>query len=564
MAASPLAAALLGGEGGSGFTDPTAAAAMPDIQLGQALQQGSLSTAPASPWQAVARLGQALAGGYIQKSALSDLAKAYAHTADNMAQIFPEGTPVGNMLRSKDPTVRMMGMQQAGKAAIIGQEGYGLSAGEARYQGPVKIASSDQPQSAEGKKIKDAAALAASGNRPAANAITSTISKEGQIGETGVAAPPVPLSAPRFGGMNSVVGAGPGGPGTPSAVPPQRPAGVPLTAPNLIAGAGPGGPNAGVPLSAPQVQAQNVKPPSGPVPTNLQPAIPQPTPDQMSAAKQFLGKKLQQVADSGITNPSATGVSATAAPSLPAQIAASKAEQAEATKTVEANAKYYDSLHRGLSGSAMIAAQQKQNIDLLRQVAASPNFKPGVGSDQATQLQRIASQFGINPAGAAPREIFNQVAARVLADQMSGIKSMASETGEAGGRIFKPMLDLEEKANITPEDSLEGIKAKLNLLDHAGDLMMKWGDKADDYIKDHGKLDAGFDKALRADIAQARIPNIVPTTSAGAGSTKAGGAGGATGATAAPAGPAVGYVHNGYKFLGGDPNKQASWEKVTP
>jgi hypothetical protein len=164
----------------------------------------------------------------------------------------------------------------------------------------------------------------------------------------------------------------------------------------------------------------------------------------------------------------------------------------------------------------MIAAQQKQNIDLLRQVAASPNFTPGAGSDQALAMQRIAAQLGLKTEGAAPREIFNQVAARVLADQFSGLKSMASETGETGGRIFKPMLDLEEKANITPQDTAAGIKAKLNLLDKAGDLMMKWGDKADDYIKEHGKLDPGFDKALRADVAQARIPNIVPEAKASA------------------------------------------------
>jgi len=177
--------------------------------------------------------------------------------------------------------------------------------------------------------------------------------------------------------------------------------------------------------------------------------------------------------------------------------------------SAEAGAKYYDSLHKGLAGSAMIAAQQKQNIDLLRQVASSPNFIPGAGSDAALGLQRLAAQFGINTQGAAPREIFNQVATRILADQISGIKSMASETGETGGRIFKSMLDLEEKANITPQDTMAGIKAKLDLIDNAGNLMMKWGDLADDYVKEHGRLDPGFDKTLRKEISGARIPNAV-------------------------------------------------------
>ncbi len=200
-------------------------------------------------------------------------------------------------------------------------------------------------------------------------------------------------------------------------------------------------------------------------------------------------------------------------------IQANEAAQAGAKKSAEegavTSAKYYDAVHRGLAGSAMIAAQQKQNIDALRQISSSPDFTSGTFSDSALAMQRLAASVGINPTGAAPRELFNQLAAKVLADQFSGLKSMASETGEAGGRIFKPMLDIEEKANITPDDTQAGINAKLNLLDHAGNLMMKYGDLADDYIKDHGKLDAGFDKAIRKEIAGSRLPDVVPQANAG-------------------------------------------------
>lgn len=203
-----------------------------------------------------------------------------------------------------------------------------------------------------------------------------------------------------------------------------------------------------------------------------------------------------------------------------AAIQAEEARQAGAKKAAETagetGAKYYDSLHKGLTGSGMISAQQKQNIDLLRQVAASPDFTPGPAGDLALAYQRMAAGLGINPEGAAPRELFNQVATRILADQISGIKSMASETGETGGRIFKSMIEMEEKANITPEDSAAGINAKLNLIDTAGNLMMKWADMADDYASKHGgRLDAGFDKELRAEIGKARIPNAVPQAPGG-------------------------------------------------
>jgi hypothetical protein len=189
----------------------------------------------------------------------------------------------------------------------------------------------------------------------------------------------------------------------------------------------------------------------------------------------------------------------------------------ERSAQMKADVKYYDTLHRGLAGSGHIAAQQKQNVDILRQVAASPNFIPGAGSDLALAYQRIAAQFGINPKGAAPREIFNQVAAKILQDQFAGMKTMSAETGEQGGRLFKSMLDIEEKANITSADSLDGVKAKLDIIDKTGDLMMGWADLADDYKIKHGRLDAGFDKALRADIAKGRVPKVVPQSGGAAG-----------------------------------------------
>jgi hypothetical protein len=211
--------------------------------------------------------------------------------------------------------------------------------------------------------------------------------------------------------------------------------------------------------------------------------------------------------------PTANVVASPVSPQTQAKIdySTNLAGQRKAAETTgEADAKYYDSLHKGLTGAANIAAQQKVNIDLLKQIASSPNFMPGAGSDAALQLQRWTSAFGINPNGAAPAEVFRQVAARVLADQFSGLKSAAAQTGETGARIFAPMLAMEEKANIVPQDSLPGIKAKINILDKAGDYAMKWGNMADDYKARNGRLDPGFDKSIRNEIAGARIPSALP------------------------------------------------------
>jgi hypothetical protein len=199
------------------------------------------------------------------------------------------------------------------------------------------------------------------------------------------------------------------------------------------------------------------------------------------------------------------------------------------TKAAEQTAtdvKYYDSLHHGHTGTGFIAAQQKQNIDMLRQVAENQNFTPGAGSHLALLYQRAAAQLGINPTGAAPRELFDQVASRILADQFSGMKTMAAETGEAGARVFKSMLDIEEKAIPSADDSLEGIKSKLNFLDKTGDLFKKWADRADEYKLLHGSLDANFEKQMRSDIAKSRLDNVLPKESSKASASKPSGPGG--------------------------------------
>jgi len=55
------------------------------------------------------------------------------------------------------------------------------------------------------------------------------------------------------------------------------------------------------------------------------------------------------------------------------QSAAAKSGAEEQAKT---DVKYFDTLYKGITGSGTIAAQQKQNIDILRQIADSKDFTP--------------------------------------------------------------------------------------------------------------------------------------------------------------------------------------------
>lgn len=572
MAASPLAAALLGAENNPGaFLDPTIAAATPELQLGQSLISQGMSTAPASPWQALARVAQAGAGSYLQRSAVSDLAKAYAHSAENAAATLPDGHPLRAALTSSDPFVRMQGLQAYQKGLTLLSEPSNLSPGQQRFSGSTPIAENTNPQTEPAKLQLDL-------ERAKARQAISGIESGGNYGQVG----PQTKTGDRAYGKYQVMGAN---------IPQwtQEVLGKPMTPQQFLAN--------------PQAQdavfdakfgqyAQKYGPDgaarawfageggmNNPNARDVLGTTVQKYADRFNAAMGGQGAAPPTVAPQGASGAAAmptAGAPATSVPSNPlqgaldTQAAAAGAKKAAeeaaessfagpkktAEASAEANAKYYDSLHRGLAGSAMIAAQQKQNIDLLRQVAASPNFVPGAGSDAALQMQRLAAQFGIKTQGAAPREIFNQVAARILSDQISGIKSMASETGEQGGRIFKPMLDLEEKANITPEDTLEGIKAKLNLLDHAGDLMMKWGDMADDYMKANGKLDPGFDKQIRSEISKARIPNAVP--GGGAAKENAGAGAEAPASGGVKVEPAARYK----ELVAGGMNKQQAFAKM--
>ncbi len=108
---------LLSG-GGTDYSDPAALAA-PQIKLAQAMMQSGLDTSPVGhPLQAVARMAQAGLGGVVQGNAVSDLAKAYAGTAEGLAKSLEKtapGHPLIAALRSPDPNVRMMAVKEGVK-----------------------------------------------------------------------------------------------------------------------------------------------------------------------------------------------------------------------------------------------------------------------------------------------------------------------------------------------------------------------------------------------------------------------------------------------------------------
>lgn len=212
MAANSLTAALLGGQGGNEAAmygmDPAVAAATPDLQLGQALIQGGLSTAPASPWQALARVAQAGTGAYLKQGAISDLAKAYSGSSEHMAQVFDQVSKnpnniVSQLLRSPDPLVRMQGMQMAQKAGLQLNEPQDVRPGNQVVQpgAPGPAATNTNARSPVGITAEDAQRAVTTNPAavvPLGRDITKATSMEGgyQPPPTGIPGQPAPPSGP--------------------------------------------------------------------------------------------------------------------------------------------------------------------------------------------------------------------------------------------------------------------------------------------------------------------------------------------------------------------------------
>ena len=88
--------------------DPTVAAAMPRLQLAQALMQEGTSTAPVSGGAlgGLARLTQALTGNYVFDKAAEGMQGAYKNLGPQLAATLPENHPLIPALTSPDPIVR--------------------------------------------------------------------------------------------------------------------------------------------------------------------------------------------------------------------------------------------------------------------------------------------------------------------------------------------------------------------------------------------------------------------------------------------------------------------------
>lgn len=170
MPISPLAAAYMTGQGGGGndlamlgMVDPALLQAQPELQLAQGMEQQGISDAPAYPGQAIARALQGVIGAGLQKSAISDLGRAYAGTPQTVAAILEKeqpNNPAIGLLKSNNPMAVMIGLQMAQKTIPIQAEGQRLGPNQVLVNGGPNPTAAGSPQLGGAAAAQEAAGRA--------------------------------------------------------------------------------------------------------------------------------------------------------------------------------------------------------------------------------------------------------------------------------------------------------------------------------------------------------------------------------------------------------------------
>jgi hypothetical protein len=365
MPTSPLGAAILGGnEPALGYMDPTLLQAMPDVQLGQSMQQGALSTAGAYPAQAWARLAQAISGSYIQHQALSDLGKAYANTPTEMAKILEKtqpGNPVIPMLKSEDAPTRMLGMQLLNKTVPLQAETHEVNPTQTMMTGGGKPVGQGAPENDMTVMSRAETQARASGNTELADAIAQEASSK-TYNEKGVPRPAVPLNPPQGVSNNAS--------GLPLNMP--RTSGLPLNPPRVAA------------PQLPSVPKSAVRPPS---PTA---AVHPPSPGNAAPTttdRQTLNE----------TDQANAPALAQAKQSYADQIIAQQAKQTEADEKAKAGVEYGDLLKptvvgQGPGQTEPLTTARGTTIPALTDQAPVPT-NPAQLKTKVPEWQKTASQW---------------------------------------------------------------------------------------------------------------------------------------------------------------------------
>lgn len=272
MAAGDLTTQLMlaGLAGNQATVDPTMAAALPRIQMAQAMMQNGLSTAPTTKWGALSQLGQALLGNYTFDKATSGLQDAYANSANDMANSLPANHPLITALKSTNPVTRAAAMKVF-PAALTSMSGV-----EFARPGTTPMIGATAPQAGPFGGYSPTAQLGSDANNNPGSVASGVSAEQALANAKAIGALPATMTAEQYKTMlteheknNGPVPMTPSGtlmgPGAGQPVP------SPLPVPGISGGLPTSPPLSGFTTTAPPM-AVDVHPtmPSG-IPTNLNP-----------------------------------------------------------------------------------------------------------------------------------------------------------------------------------------------------------------------------------------------------------------------------------------------------
>lgn len=140
----------------------------------------------------------------------------------------------------------------------------------------------------------------------------------------------------------------------------------------------------------------------------------------------------------------------------------------------------------------------KEDSDLSAALAKDPGFKSGFGAGMSELAKKFMVSIGGDPNGAFSMEAFRKITASNVNSQINDMKASAAEMGGAAGRIFQSQAGLMEKASQNLDNTPAANAFLANLQHRAAQQNIDIGDKAIQYKKNHGILDAGFDEEVSA------------------------------------------------------------------